>query len=158
MLKNYLITAWRTIRRHKGYAFLNIAGLAVGMAACLLILLWVRDELSFDKFHANYADIYLTVPELQGKKYHDNPLALAKTLQRQYPEVKKATRFWSWVIQLRNGEKTFNERGGLVDDDFFAIFSFPLAKGDPRTVFANPDSIVPRIRSASPCFATARYP
>ncbi|MBN2345973.1 MAG: ABC transporter permease [Candidatus Aminicenantes bacterium] len=152
MLSSHLKTAWRTIRRHKGYAFLNIAGLAVGMAACLLILLWVRDELSFDTFHENYADIYLTVPELQGKKYHDNPLALAKTLQRQYPEVKKATRFWSWVIQLRNGEKTFNERGGLVDDDFFAIFSFPLAKGDPRTVFANPDSIVLSERAAAKYF------
>jgi len=152
MFKNYFKSAWRNIRRHKGYSFINIAGLAVGMAACLLILLWVRDELSFDKFHKNYAHIYLTVPELEGEKYYSNPLALAKTFKQQYPEVQKIARFWRWDVLLRNGETGFNESGGLVDDDFLNIFTFPLVKGNPETLFSGPDSIVLSERAAAKFF------
>jgi putative ABC transport system permease protein len=152
MLKNYLMTAWRNIRRQKGYSFINIAGLAVGMAACLLILLWVRDELSFDKFHENYADIYLTIPEFQGTKYYYNPLAFAKTFKQQYPEVLKIARFYQWTALMKNGETVFNESGGLVDDDFLNIFTFPLLKGTPETVLATRDSIVLTKRAAAKYF------
>jgi len=157
MIRNHLKSAWRGIRRHKGYSFINIAGLAIGMAACLLILLWIRDELSFDKFHENYSAIYLTVPELEGTKYYANPLALAKTFKQQYPEVRKIARYWQWDVLVRNGETAFNEQGGLVDDDFLKIFTFPLLKGTPETVFAARDSIVLTERAARKYFG-ARDP
>ena len=86
-------------------------GLAIGMACCILILLWVQDELSFDKFHENYDDIYTTIPELGGTKYYSNPLALAPTLKEIHPEILKIARFTSRYWLARYGDKMFNERG-----------------------------------------------
>jgi putative ABC transport system permease protein len=139
---NYGKAALRVIRRQKVYSVINIAGLAVGMAACLLILLWVRDELSFDKFHANYNDIYRTIPELQGQKYVANPLALARVFKDQYPEVRQIARYGSQNFLMKYGDKISSENGALVDDDFLKLFTFPLVKGTPDTVFANVNSIV----------------
>ena len=123
-------------------------GLAVGMACCILILLWVQDELSFDKFHENYSDIYRTIPELQGTKYSSNPLALAAVFKEQYPEVRQITRFCYRYWLIKYGDKIYNESGGLVDDDFLKMFTFPLIQGTPETVFASRDSIVLTERAA----------
>jgi predicted permease len=139
---NYVKAAMRALRRQKVYSVINIAGLAVGMTACLLILLWVRDELSYDKFHANSDDIYLTIPELQGRKMFANPLALAKTFKNQYPEVRRISRFGWETLLLKYGDKIVMEDGGLVDDDFLKIFNFPLVKGNPESVLAGRQSIV----------------
>lgn len=139
---NYVKAALRVIRRQRFYSVINIAGLAVGMAVCLLILLWVRDELSYDKFHANYADICLTIPEIQGQKLFANPLALAKTFKNQYPEVRRITRYGRETFLMKYGDKISSEEGGLVDDDFLKIFNFPLVKGNPETALASRDSIV----------------
>jgi len=117
-------------------------GLAVGMACCILILLWAQDELSYDKFHANYDGIYLTIPELQGQKMFANPLALAKTFKDQYPEVRRITRYGWETFSMKYGDKISSEFGGLVDDDFLKIFNFPLIKGTPKTVFADQQSVV----------------
>ena len=139
---NYVKAALRVIGRQKVYSVINIAGLAVGMAVCLLILLWVRDELGYDKFHANYRDIYRTIPEIQGQKFTANPLALAKTFKDQYPEVRQIARYGSETFLLKYGDRVLSEDGGLVDDDFLKIFTFPLVKGAPDTVFASRESIV----------------
>jgi putative ABC transport system permease protein len=139
---NYVKAALRVIGRQKVYSVINIAGLAVGMAVCLLILLWVRDELGYDKFHANYSDIYRTIPEIQGQKFNANPLALAKTFKDQYPEVRQIARYGSETFLLKYGDRILSEDGGLVDDDFLKIFTFPLVKGTPDTVFASLESIV----------------
>jgi putative ABC transport system permease protein len=145
---NYTKTALRKIRHHKVYSLINIMGLAVGMACCILILLWVKDELSFDKFHKNYSNIFQTNVELQGTKYVDNPLALAKTFKNQYPEVKRITRYSYRYWLIKHGDNIYNESGGLVDDDFLKIFTFPLLKGNPETVFASRESIVITERAA----------
>ncbi len=152
MLKNYLKITWRNIRNNKIYSFINIMGLAVGMACCILILLWVQDELSYDKFHTNYGDIYRTIPELQGTKYSSNPLALAAVFKEQYPEVRQITRFCSRYWLMKYGDRIYNERGALVDDDFLNIFTFPLIEGTPETVFASRESIVLTERAASKYF------
>ena len=138
---NYVKAALRVIRRQKVYSIINIAGLAVGMAVCLLILLWVRDELGYDTFHANYRGIYRTIPELQGQKYVSNPLALATTFKNQYPEVRQITRYGFRTFVMKYGDKILSEDGGFVDDDFLKIFTFPLVKGTPDTVFASLESI-----------------
>jgi len=152
MLKNYLKIAFRNIKNHKIYSFINITGLAVGMACCILILLWVRDEFSFDKFHEHYDDIYRTIPELNDTMFTSNPLALAPTLKENHSEVVKITRVCgrSWLIKSR--DKMHYETGALVDDDFLKIFTFPLVKGDPETVLANRDSIVITERTSSKFF------
>jgi putative ABC transport system permease protein len=148
MLKNYFKITWRNIKNNKIYSFINIMGLAVGMASCILILLWVKDELSYDKFHENYSNIYQTNVELQGTRYVDNPLALAKTFKNQYPEVKRITRYSYRYWLIKHGDNIYNENGSLVDDDFLKIFTFPLIKGNPETVFASKDSIVITERTA----------
>jgi putative ABC transport system permease protein len=154
MLKNYLKITWRNIRNNKIYSFINIMGLAVGMATCILILLWVQDELSYDKFHENYSDIYRTIPELQGTKYFSNPLALAAVFKGQYPEVRQITRFCSRYWLMKYGDKIYNERGAMVDDDFLKIFTFPLIEGTPETVFASRESIVLTERAAAKYFGS----
>ncbi len=151
---NYVKAALRVIRRQKVYSLINIAGLAVGMAACLLILLWVRDETSYDKFHANYDNIYRTIPEFQGQKTVSNPLALARIFKDQYPEVRRISRYASQNFLMKYGDKISSENGGLVDDDFLNIFSFPLVKGTPETVFASPESIVLTESTAAKIFGS----
>lgn len=154
MLKNYIKITWRNIRNHKIYSFINIMGLAVGMACCILILLWIQDELSFDKFHENYSDIYRTIPELQGTKYSSNPLALAVVFKEQYPEVRQISRYCLRFWLLKHGDKIYEEKGALVDDDFLRMFTFPLVQGTPETVFASRDSIVLTERTAAKYFGT----
>lgn len=154
MIKNYMKITWRNIRNNKIYSFINIMGLAVGMACCILILLWVQDELSYDSFHDNYSDIYMTIPELQGTKYYSNPLALAGVFKDRYPEVRQMARYCqrNWLIKY--ADKIFNENGALVDDDFFNIFTFPLLKGSKEAVLASQDSIVLTERAAAKYFGT----
>ncbi|MFC2163566.1 ABC transporter permease [Acidobacteriota bacterium] len=154
MIKNYVKIALRNIKNHKIYSFINIMGLAIGMACCILILLWVQDELSYDKFHENYNDIYRTIPELNDNMVSANPLALAQTLKENHPEVVKIARFCGRTWLTKSGDKIYNERGALVDDDFLKIFTFPLVKGTPETVFANRESIVITEHTAAKFFGT----
>ncbi len=148
MLKNYLKIVLRNIRRHKGYSFINITGLALGMACCLLITIWVLDELSFDKFHENAASLY-RVEENQhysGRLFHVNvtPYPLAPALKEEIPEIIDATRYvWAGGLLFRYGDKIFFEDDiRAVDPSFFQMFSFPLLKGDKSTALDSPYSLV----------------
>jgi ABC-type antimicrobial peptide transport system permease subunit len=153
--------AWRNIRRHKGYASINIVGLAVGLACCILIFLWVRDEVNYDRFHKNLPDLYRINTEFHKTEpiTHYWPVCapLAPAIKEDYPEVIKATRF----TRLRRGqmvraeEQTFLEpRICLADPDFFVMFSFPFLEGDPRTALSDPQSIVLLESVASKYFGT----
>ncbi len=147
MLKNYLIITWRNIKRNKGFSFINIAGLAVGMAACLLILLWVRDELSFNKFHENAENIYLTISERvnhRGEFFNNTPVPLAEPLRNDFPEISKVVRFqFRGDITARYRDKIFPDwQGVYADPDVFAVFTFPFLKGDADSSFENVNSIV----------------
>ncbi len=154
MLKNYFKITWRNIKNSKIYSFINIMGLAVGMACCILILLWVQDELNFDKFHENYSDIYRTIPELQDTKFTSNPLALAAIFKEQYPEVRQISRCYQMNWLMKYGDKIYDESGALVDDDFLKIFTFPLVVGAPESVFENSQSIVLTEHAAAKYFGT----
>lgn len=149
MLKNYLKITLRNLRKHKGYSFINITGLAVGMASTIMILLWVKDELSFDRFHQNADRIYRIT---DYEKYSNgeevtftmNPPALAATLKDEYPEIVEAVRIRklsNGVIQY--GDKCFSEDGILfADPSFLKVFSFPLVNGNKENVLINPQSII----------------
>ncbi len=148
MLKNYVKVVLRNIRRHAGYSFINIAGLAIGMACCLLITMWVLDELSFDRFHANAPDLY-RVEENQfysGRVYHVTvtPYPLAPALIEEIPEIVDATRYvYSGGLLFRHGDKFFFEdQVRAVDPSFLRMFSFPLVKGDPETALTDPSSVL----------------
>ena len=145
---NYVKTALRAIRRHKGYSLINISGLAIGLTVCMLIVLWVADEWSFDRFNTNAGWIYRVYRNESATKTSSTsvltPPPMAAALKRDFPEVIKATRFGYWRRQLVTyKDKSFNEPGFRhADLDFFDMFSFPLLKGDPETVFSNPYSVI----------------
>lgn len=148
MLKNYLKITLRNIVRHKGYSFINIAGLAIGMACCLFIVLWVLDELSFDRFHEK-ADVLYWVEQDQdysGEKFHVNvtPHPMGPALKEEIPDIVDATRYTGFGgVLLRYGEKAFFEDGiRAVDPSFLRMFTFPMLKGDPNTALDEPYSIV----------------
>ena len=148
MLKNYVKVVLRSIRRQSGYSLINIAGLAIGMACCLLITLWVFDELSYDRFHEKAPHLY-RVEENQfysGRVYHVTvtPYPLAPVLKQEIPEIVEATRYvYSGGQLFRHGEKSFYEdRVWAVDPAFLRMFSFPLVKGDAATALSDPTSVV----------------
>jgi len=145
MIKNYLKIALRNIRRQKGYSFINVIGLAVGIACCLFIALWVFDELSFDKFHKDVDNIYHVLIHTDVPNNSTTPVLLAPALKEEFPEIEEATRFhWFWQDGLLSYEnKSFYERRmRAVDPSFLSMFSFPFLRGNPDTALNEPHSIV----------------
>lgn len=146
MLKNYLKIAVRNLRKHKGYAFINIFGLAVGLAVCLLIVLYVRDELSYDRFHDNAEEIYRIVRQEGELTPSVTPaVPLAPALIEAYPEVLQATRlfrYWSTPLLSRGEEGFYEERFFFTDNNFLDVFSFPLSQGDPASALEQPFSLL----------------
>jgi putative ABC transport system permease protein len=159
MLRNYLVVALRNMLRHKGYSFINVVGLAVGMACFILIVLWVRDEMSYDEFHLNADRLYLVT---DYEKYADgdeltfsvNPPDLAPTLISEYPEIVDACRHRVRPGRvIRHEDRFFSEDGlSFADPSFFTIFTFRFIKGDPRGALPSPNSIVITQRMASKYF------
>ena len=148
MLKNYLVIAFRNIHKHKGYSLINVAGLALGLACCLLILLWVMDELSYDRFHENSEHLYRIEKDMyySGSVYHSDvtPCPLAPSLVAEIPETEGTARYYNpSTLLLRNGDKTFFESGvKAVDPSFLGMFTFPLIRGDAESALDNPHSLV----------------
>jgi len=142
MFKSNLILAFRHIKKHKGYSFINIFGLAVGIACCILIFLWVRNELSYDTFHENGEDLYLITISGERGTWNSSPWALPPVLKKDYPEIEKAS--WYGRVQLlaKNGENTFFEKVALVGPDFLEMFTFPFLKGGASSALADPGSVV----------------
>jgi len=149
MLKNYFKTGIRTLLRHKGFSALNIMGLAVGLAVCILIFLWVQDELGYDRFHNNADRIYRVIEheELSSGEilsYSQQGPALAPILKADYPEILESVRYRVMGDRLvRFGDQKFYERGfAFADPAILTMFTFPLIKGDPASALTDPSSIV----------------
>jgi putative ABC transport system permease protein len=148
MLRNYLKVILRNIRKHKGYSVINITGLAIGMACCLLISIWVLDELGYDRFHENAPRLYRVEEDqdYSGRIYHVNvtPHPLAPALIEEIPEIIDATRYvWSGGFLFRYGENAFFEYNiRAVDPSFFQMFSFPLIKGEKDRALDSTYSVV----------------
>jgi len=146
VLKNYLKIALRNIKRHKGYSFINIVGLAIGMACCILILLWVQDELSYDRFHENADDIYRVIQDINFTDHSTTWTItqgpLGPSLKENFPEIINATRITGRGLRLTYKKKNFDEDVGMADCSIFEMFTFPLVKGDPSTALSDPFSMV----------------
>src|SRR5690606_12917264 len=148
MLLSYFRIAFRIMVRQKVYAFINIVGLSVGIAASLLILLYISDELSFDKFHQDINRTYRVgfSGRLQGSEMNSAITSprLAEAMQREIPEVDEVVRFGLWrTMPMSYEDKHFTESHFLVaDSNFFNFFDFPLVKGDPKTVLIGTNKIV----------------
>jgi len=137
MLRNYLITAWRSLCRRPGFATLNVAGLAAGLTCVLLIGLWVADELSYDRFHADADRTYrvlneFDIPELQALLAH-TPSALAPVLQADYPQVEQVVRVQTTDQTVRHeAQKGIESNVLYADPGFFELFDFPVEQGSAR--------------------------
>ncbi|MGB8491417.1 MAG: ABC transporter permease [Bacteroidales bacterium] len=149
MIRNFFRISFRNISRNKGFTFINTAGMAVGLAASLFILLWVQDELSYDKFNRNAENIY-RVEENQfysGERYHVTvtPFPSGPVWKEKIPEIKLQARVHPWLprILFRNGDKAYFEYPVIAaDSDFLRIFSFPLLRGDAATALNDPHSLI----------------
>jgi len=147
MIKNFFKIAWRNLLRNKGFSFINISGLAIGMAAAVLITLWIQHELSYDQFHTNKDRIYeaWNRAEFSGKLqcWNTTPKILARTVEKDLPEVERAVRVnWPRNALFSVGEKRLTVSGNMVDTGFLQMFSFPLVKGDAKTALNSGYSVV----------------
>ncbi len=157
MLKNFVKIAIRNLLRSKGFSLINILGLAVGMASAILILLWIQNEMSYDQFHEKKERIY----EAWNKASFDGnlncwnttPKVLARTLERDFPEVEQSVRVdWNNDHLFSVAEKRITLKGNQVDSNFFQVFSFPLLKGQVNTVLNDRHNIVLTEKTARKIF------
>ncbi len=141
MLKNYFVIAFRNLRKNKVYTFINMSGLALGIACTILIFQWVQDELSYDRFHENADNLYVAT---FSNGSTTTPTALCEYLKDEYPEIKYASRCsWDHYYIMKYGELKVNQDGGyLVDSDFLSMFTLPFIKGDPENALSDPHSII----------------
>ena len=149
MLKNYLKVALRTLQKHKGYAFINVAGLSVGIACCLLIMLYVMDELQFDAFHEKADRIYRVVevqqaPDQGDQHFGDTVGPLGPALVSAFPEVVEAVRLvLSRTLTLqREDQRILSNDYLFAEPSFFEIFDFELLAGDRSTALSEPRTVV----------------
>jgi ABC-type antimicrobial peptide transport system permease subunit len=161
MIKNFFKVAVRNLWKHKGYSFLNIFGLAMGMTCSLLILLWIRDEQGVDGFHANKDRIY----RVYERQYYDGkieagyytPGLLPAEMKKVLPEVEMASGFtWQGDNTFQVGDKILKEKGCAAGPDFFRIFSYPLLQGDPATALPSPTGIAISRKMAVDLFGSPR--
>lgn len=148
MIKNYFKAAWRNIYRNKAFSGINILGLFLGIAVFLLIMLWVKNEKSYDGFHADKDRIGLI---MNNQRFGSNEVAtfpatpslLGRSLKKDLPAVQYAsTSSWGDVRLLTYNKKNFSEYGLYVEPDFLKIFSFPLLKGNKEKVLQEPNTIL----------------
>ncbi len=143
MLKNYFIVAARTLHRQKGYAAINIVGLAVGLACCVFLLLFVRDELSYDRFHEDADAIFRVNLFEDDRLVALTPTIVAPLLTRELPEVVAATRVETSSGLIRVDEDVYDERGFYyADSTFFDVFTFPLLLGDVSDALKRPNTVI----------------
>src|SRR6056297_1959346 len=158
MFKNYIKTALRNISRQRGYVFINILGLSIGIASSMLIAIYIFSELSYDQHHKKkdriyraYLDGKINNQELKGA-WTAAPFAF--TAKDKFPEVEEAVRIDTWdETVIKREQRTFVENAFIMaDSTFFNIFSAPLIKGNPKTALSKPYAVVVNESTASKIF------
>ncbi len=147
MIKNYFKIAWRNLLHNKTFSLINIFGLALGMTCSLLIMLWLKDELKRDKFHANDKRLFRVMENQYYSgdisTFPSSPGILAENIVKDVPEIEMASQMlWEEQPLFTVGDKFDKEKGRYVQKDFLRMFSFKLAKGDAATALARPDAVV----------------
>ncbi|MDE2845868.1 MAG: ABC transporter permease [Gemmatimonadota bacterium] len=149
MLHNYLSVALRNLRRHPAYSLINISGLAIGMATCILILLYIQDELGYDRYHPHAERVYRIVDDIesggQTNQTAGTPTGWGPALKRDFPEIELLVRMRgtesAWLVDL--GNTIYYERKVIwAEPELFEMFSMPLVLGDPATALSEPYSMV----------------
>ena len=147
MIKNYFKTAWRNLLHNKTFSLINIFGLALGMTCSLVIMLWLKDELKMDKFHANGNKLF----RVMENQYYSGDIStfpatpgiLAENIVKDIPDIQMASQMlWESEPLFAVGTTFDKEKGRYVQKDFLKMFSFRLSKGDIATALAGPDAVV----------------
>ncbi len=157
MLKSYFKIAWRYLMKNKIFSFINVIGLSIGLTCCMLITLYILNELSYDKYQKNADNIYQLGTEFIGlgnfKKLPNTPAAMGEMMKQSFPEIKQTTR----LIRLFSEDKTlfqytqktggepksfYETKGYLADSTFFRIFTYNFVEGNAKTALSNPNTIV----------------
>src|SRR5450755_4344271 len=147
MLKNFFKIAFRNLWKNKGFSVINITGLAIGMASAMLLLLWIYDEVSYDRFQVKKDRIYdvWNRAEFSGELHcwSSTPKVAARTMEHDFPEVEVTVRVnWYSNLLFTVGEKKIMVEGHIVDSSFLDMFSYPLLKGNPHTALNDMHSVV----------------
>ncbi len=148
MIRNYFKIAWRNLNRNKLFSLINISGLSLGIATCFIILLFVQDELAYDKFnvHANHIARMVFRADINGGKINESVVMapVARTMKDDFPEVRDATRLldYGYPTILHEGETFKGNRFAFADPNIFGIFTLPMTAGDPKTALLQPHTVV----------------
>src|SRR5688572_14393898 len=139
MIRNYFKVAFRYLAKHKGYTFTNILGLSVGISCCILIMLFVRNEWSYDRFHSKADRIHRAWLQeyYEGQTFTNTvtPIPLGPVLQANIPEIQATCRVYSFNPLIRNTTNTFTDAVNMVDSNFFRVFDFELKEGSSINPF-----------------------
>ena len=156
MIKNYFKTAFRNLTQNSVYSFTNIAGLSIGLACTMFIMLYVKDEVSFDRFHKNVNHIYRIARKSNGNNVNGATGFLqGPRFTQNVPGVKSFVRVQGGAEDIKKGTEVLEQAGMLrVDSNFFSVFTFPLLSGNPATCLTEPHSIVLSEDAAKKYFAT----
>jgi putative ABC transport system permease protein len=157
VFSNYLKIAVRNLLRQKVHSFINIAGLAIGLTCSMLIVLWVQDELSYDRYNEKADDIYRVVEtqHYTGDKVIPvavTPSALAGALKEEVPGIVRSTRFSFSSLTIRHGDNVATEGIAMVDPDFLQMFTLRFIEGDPKTALNDPHSLILTVNAAKRYF------
>src|SRR3989339_1612312 len=159
MLKYYLKIGIRNLLINKKYSLINILGLAIGFTGFILIILWVQDELSYDKFHKNANNTYLVLRTSNDKVSAITSKLLGPAIKSEIPEIVNETDYAplpeAFKPFLQYQEKGFEELFALTDPHFFEIFNFKFIEGNPYTAFDDPNSIIMTERMAKKYFGNS---
>jgi putative ABC transport system permease protein len=156
MIKNYLKIAWRNLKKNKVFSFINVFGLAIGLTCCMLIALYLHNELSYDSYHRNASSIYQLgttfVKEGKEDRTANTPAPMARAMQMDFPEIEKGTRLLKMFADDRtlfqytepggSVRSFFETKGFVADSTFFQVLTYKFKEGDPATALMNPNSVV----------------
>jgi putative ABC transport system permease protein len=146
VIRNYFKVALRYLARHKGYTTINVLGLAVGITCCILMMLFVRSEWSFDRFHSKSDRLYRAwlQEHYQGQLFTNTvtPVPLGPVLQAGMPEIESSCRVSRFALPIKYNNNKYNDPVNMVDSNFFKLFDFPLKEGDAANPFPTNNSMV----------------
>jgi putative ABC transport system permease protein len=160
MIKNYIKTAFRGLMKNKGFTFINIFGLALGLATCILIVFYVFDELSYDRYNTKADRIYRLNEDIKfggsTNSYAISPAPVAAALKNNFPEIEQVVRFWNkGGNQVKKGTQNINEMAVYADPSIFSVFTLPMISGSPSSALTEPHSVVITERMAKKYFGGA---
>src|ERR1051326_27513 len=159
MIKNYFKIAFRNLWRNKIFSIIKILGLGIGLTVCMLILLYTKDEISYDQFHKNKSQLYRIIQTWQFGKDAAQTLGITNAVMgesfaREIPEVKQYVRINGNPVTVKSNNEVFTENPLFVDDNFFSVFTFPITQGNRKTALKDVHSVVLSENLAKKYFGT----